>query len=185
MSFVLAGVLVVLLVGVGVLLYVGTVTGALVIDVGWGRRLQPIGPLSVDIAADRERVYALLTQPYLGRVTRALAEKVQVVERGSDLVLAAHRTPAGRRLTAVTLETVRFTPGERIDFRLVRGPVPHVVETFLVTGTDSGCRLDYVGELGTDFAGLGAWWGRIVARQWRSAVKASMRAVKAEAERRP
>jgi hypothetical protein len=30
------------------------------------------------------------------------------------------------------VETVRFTPPERVDFRLVRGPVPHVVETFLL-----------------------------------------------------
>jgi hypothetical protein len=75
-------------------LYPGTVTGALVIDTGWGRRLQPLGPISVDIAADRKSVYGLLIQPYFGGATHALADKVQVVERGSNVVLAAHRTPS-------------------------------------------------------------------------------------------
>jgi hypothetical protein len=60
-----------------------------------------------------------------------LADKVRVLERGSDLVLAAHLTPLGGRLglVAQTVETVRFTRPERVDFRLVRGPVPHVVAT--------------------------------------------------------
>jgi len=181
-------VIVVTLVAVAVLAsavlgYLGVVTGALVLDTGWGRRLRALGPLSLDIAADRDTVYGLLTQPYLGRATRALADKVQVLDRGSDMVLAAHRTAVRGRLTAVTVETVRFTPGQRIDFRLLRGPVPHVVETFTLTSSEQGTRLDYHGELGTDFAALGAWWGRLVARQWQATVRASMRAVKAEAER--
>lgn len=80
--------------------------------------------------------------------------------------------------------STRFTPGERIDFRLLRGPVPRVVETFTLTSTEHGSRLEYHGELGTDFAALGAWWGRIVAHQWQATVDATMRAVKAEAERK-
>jgi len=81
-----------------------------------------------------------------------------VLERGSDLVLAAHRTPVGRRLTAVTVETVRFTPPERIDFRLLRGPVPHVVEYFELVDEPGGTtRVEYRGELGTDGWALGAW----------------------------
>jgi hypothetical protein len=174
---------VVVLVAVGGLIYRGTVSGALVLDTGWGRRLRRLGPLSVQIAADRDTVYALLAQPYLGRVTHALADKVHVLQRGSDMVLAAHRTPIRGRLIAVTLEAVAFTPSERIDFRLVRGPVPYVVETFTLTDTETGCRLDYDGELGTDFGALGAWWGRVVARSWRAVVKASMIAIRAEAER--
>src|SRR5437763_1561837 len=142
---------VVLVAILGVLAYLGAVTGALTLDTGWGRRLRPLGPLSVEIAADRATVYALLTQPYLSRATRALAEKVHVLDRGSDMVLAAHRTPIRGRLVAVTVETVTFTPDQRIGFRLVRGPVPRVVETFALTDTDTGCRLDYGGELGTDF----------------------------------
>ena len=36
-----------------------------------------------------------------------------MLERGSDMVLAAHRTPVSRRLVATTMETVRFTRPER------------------------------------------------------------------------
>jgi hypothetical protein len=174
---------VVLFAVLGGLAYLGTVTGSLVLDVGWGRRLRPLGPLSVQIAADRAAVYRLLTQPYLGRATRALADKVHVLDRGGDMVLAAHRTPIRGRLVAVTVETVTFVPDQRIGFRLVRGPVPYVVETFTLTDTETGCRLDYDGELGTDFAALGAWWGRLVASRWQATVDATMRTVKTEAER--
>src|SRR5215470_5405683 len=118
--------------------YLGLVTGALGLDLGVGRRTRPLGPQTVEIAAPRQLVFDLVAQPYLGRTTRAVQDKVQVLERGSDMVLAAHRTPVrspvpGHRLVAVTVETVRFQPPERVDFRLVRGPVPHVVETFTLT----------------------------------------------------
>ncbi len=155
------------------------------IDTGWGRRVRPLGPITMNIAAPREAVFDLLAQPYVGRTTRALQEKVQVLERGTDMVLAAHRTEVSRRLTAVTVETVRLARPERIDFRLVRGPVPHVVEYFqLSTDATGGTELEYRGELGTDGWAIGAWWGRLVARAWERAVESSLAAVKAEAERR-
>jgi hypothetical protein len=74
----------------------------------------------------REQVFDLIAEPYLGRAPRALADKVRVLERGSDMVLAAHFTPLGGRLGLVAqpVETVRFIRPERLDFRLVRGPVP-------------------------------------------------------------
>ena len=178
----------VVLIGAGVaavLTYVGVVTGALVIDVGWGRRLRALGPLTVSIAAARDDVFDLLAQPYLGPTTRALWEKVEVVERSADMVLARHKTPVGRRLTAVTVETVRFSRPERIDFRLLRGPIPHVVESFVLTEeSESVTRLDYSGELGTDGWWLGARWGNLVARQWNATVSKTFASVKAEAERR-
>jgi hypothetical protein len=117
-----------------------------------------------------------------------MAEKVQVLDRGSDMALAAHRTPIrsafGRRLTAVTVETVRFTRPERVDFRLVRGPVPHVVETFHLTDRGTGTRLEYRGELAADLWQLGERWADLVARRWEHTVAASLAAVTAEAERR-
>ena len=143
----------------GVVVYIGLVTGAITIDIGLGRRLRPLGPLTVDIAAERDIVFELLVQPYQGHTTRALQEKVTVLERGSDMVLAAHRTPVGARLTAVTVETVRFTAPTRIDFRLVRGPVPHVVEEFTLTERPEGTRLEYRGELGTDGWAIGSMVG--------------------------
>ncbi|WP_406442373.1 hypothetical protein OHB00_39900 [Streptomyces sp. NBC_00631] len=114
-----------------------------------------------------------------------MREKLNVLERGSDLVLAEHFTPiAGGRLTAVTVETVRFTRPERIDFRLVRGPVPQVTESFVLGEHGSGTRLMYEGELGTDLRRAGAWWGEKVAVRWEAAVAGSLASAKEETERR-
>jgi hypothetical protein len=114
-----------------------------------------------------------------------MAEKVQVLERGDDMALAAHFTPVGGGMTTTTVETVRFERPERVTFRLVRGPVPHVRETFeLRPVDDGGTELDYEGELGTDLWRLGELWGTLVARSWERTVEKSLTDVKAEAERR-
>ena len=153
-------------------------------DLGIGRRVRPLGPFGIDIRASREAVFSVLAAPYLGRQSRAMAEKIQVLDRGSDMVLTAHRTPIRGPLVAVTVETVRFTPPERVDFRLVRGPVPQVTEAFVLTGQGRHTRVDYHGELGTDLWALGQAWAAVVAARWEHAVCASLDAARAEAERR-
>jgi hypothetical protein len=174
--------------GVAAAGYVGLVTGACPLDLGVGRRVRPLGPQLVDMAAPREVVFDVIAEPYLGRAPRALAEKLRVLERGRDMVLAAHFTPLGGRLglVAQTVETVRFTRPERVDFRLVRGPVPHVVEAFVLSeeAGGAGTRLAYDGEIGADLWGAGQRWCALVARRWEQTVAASLAAVKAEAERR-
>ena len=164
--------------------YLGLVTGALPVDLGLGRRTRPLGPFGIDIRAPADVVFDVLSEPYLGRQTRAVAEKIQILERGTDMVLAAHRTPIRGRLVATTVETVRFTRPDRVDFRLTRGPVPHVIEQFLLTAAGNSTRLDYTGELGTDLWAAGARWGDVVADPWQRTVKTTFAAVKAEAERR-
>ena len=63
-----------------------------------------------------------------------MAGKVQVLQRGTDMVLAEHYTPVHRgRRTAATLETVTFDRPHTIGFRLVRGPVPYITEQFALT----------------------------------------------------
>jgi hypothetical protein len=171
--------------GLAVAGYLGLVTGACPVDLGVGRRTRPLGPQVVEVRASREIVFDVIAAPYLGRQTRAMAEKIRVLERGTDMVLALHFTPVhGGRLTARTVETVRFTRPERVDFRLVRGPVPHVVEEFLLTEDGAGTRLAYHGEMGADLWRLGRRWSDVVAAGWERAVAESFRAVKAEAERR-
>ncbi|MGH3022010.1 MAG: SRPBCC family protein [Gaiellaceae bacterium] len=159
------------------------VRGALTVDLGIGRSMRPLGPITVHIDAPREVVYEVIAAPYLRRTPRALEGKLRVVERGTDMVLAAHFTAVGR-LVATTLETVRFDAPHIIHFRLVRGPVPHVVERFVLSEADGGTGLEYVGELGTDVWSLGRWWGDRVSSRWEAAVRNSLAAVKAEAERR-
>jgi hypothetical protein len=158
-------------------------SGALTLDLDVGRRLQPLGPLEWTIAAPPELVFDIIAAPYLGRTPHALADKLQVWERGSDLVLAAHNTQV-KCGTTTTLETVRFERPGRIDFRLVRGPVPHLVESFLLEAIDHGTAFRWQGELATDGWQLGERWGRVVARAWTRAVEGSVRQIAAEAERR-
>jgi uncharacterized protein YndB with AHSA1/START domain len=169
--------------GLGLSVYALLVRGSLTIDLGIGRTVRPLGPIVVRMAAPRERVFEVISAPYLRRTPRALESKLRVLERGEDLVLAEHFTPVGPIVTT-TVETVRFEPPERIAFRLVRGPVPFAIEQFVLTESDQGTELEYSGELGADLWVVGRMWAAAVAPRWEAAVRRSLTAVKAEAERR-
>jgi hypothetical protein len=156
----------------------------LTLDLGIGRRLRPLGPIRMQIAAPPEVVFDVIAAPYLRKTPRAMRDKLEVIERGSDLVLAAHHTPLARGLTVTTVETVHFEPPYRVSFRLVKGPVPHVVERYELQPRDGGTAFDYHGELGTDLWTLGAWWGDRVAPSWERTVASTLEGVRAEAERR-
>ncbi|HYI74805.1 MAG TPA: SRPBCC family protein [Gaiellaceae bacterium] len=170
-------------IGVGTVVWALVVRGSLTLDLGVGRRFRRLGPITITVAAPREVVFDVVSGPYAERVPRALRETVEVLERGEDVLLAAHRTKA-YGLTATTVETVRFERPERVHFRLVRGPVPHVVETFSLREVAGGTELQYSGELGTDFWALGRFWGAAVARTWEATVASSLESARIEAERR-
>ncbi len=157
--------------------------GALTVDLGIGRTIRPLGPVSWKIGAPPEVVFDVIASPYLGRTPRAVQKKLQVWERGTDMVLAAHFTPVWKTV-ATTVETVRFERPHRIHFRLLRGPVPHVAECFELRPIETGTELTWSGELGTDFWELGRWWGGQVAQVWEETVRNALESVKAEAERR-
>ena len=156
----------------------------LTLDIGLGRRLRPLGPIAIDIAAPPDVVFDVIAAPYLGRTPRALRTKLDVIERGTDLVLAAHFTRIAPRLTVTTVETVRFERPHRISFRLVKGPVPHVLERYELRPSERGTAFEYSGELGTDLWALGAIWGDVVAPSWEQTVSTTLQSVRAEAERR-
>jgi hypothetical protein len=163
--------------------YVLLIRGALTLDLGVGRRVRPLGPIELTIDAPRETVFDVIAGPYLERTPRAMQDELHVWERSSDMALAAHVTKTGR-LSTTTLETVRFERPERITFRLVRGPAPHVSETYELRETSAGTGLTYEGELGADLWRLGEWWSDRVARPWEHAVAASLAKIQSEAERR-
>jgi Polyketide cyclase / dehydrase and lipid transport len=163
--------------------YALVVRGALTLDLGIGRRVRPLGPITRTIDAPPELVFDVIAGPYLGRTPRAMRDKLRIWERGTDMVLAEHLTSSGRLSTA-TLETVRFERPHRISFRLVRGPVPHVAETYELRAAPQGTAFVYSGELGTDLWRLGQWWGDRVALPWERAVTRSLDAIQSEAERR-
>ncbi len=163
--------------------YVLVVRGALTLDLGVGRRVRPLGPIARTIAAPPDVVFDVIAAPYLDRTPRAMTDKLRVWERSSDMVLAEHLTKAGR-FTTSTLETVRFERPHRIDFRLVRGPVPHVAETYELREAPEGTAFVYSGEMGTDLWQLGQWWADRVAEPWERTVAQSLDEIQTEAERR-
>lgn len=163
--------------------YALVLRGTLAPDLGVGRRLRALGPIRMHVAAPRETLFDVISAPYLGRTPRAMHAKLDVLERGTDMVLAAHFTKTPW-IKTTTVETVRFEPPERVSFRLVRGPVPHVTETFDLLPAAAGTDLEYRGELGTDLWRLGAWWGNLVAQSWERTVEQSLTEIRTEAERR-
>ena len=109
-----------------------------------------------------------------------MAEEIEVLDRGSDMVLAAHRTPAGWGTVATTIETVRFDRPATVAFRLLRGPVPHVVERFtLHDDAGSTTWASWPPTSGSSAAG-----GDQVARKLEATVWGSLVRVRDEAERR-
>jgi len=183
-SWILVGVLAAVIVG-GVATQLWLMrTGRLTLDTGWGRTTHPVGPMTYRIAAPRELVFEQLAAPYLGRTPKELRAKLEVQERGEDLVLARHWT-RGKLVTAQTVETVGFEPPERIRFRHVRGPVPHALEEFVLTEEGAETELVYRGELGLDFWFFGALAARAWVRpQWEAAVRESLDSAKQGAEER-
>lgn len=171
------------LAGIALGLYAALVRGSVTVDLAFGRSVRQLGPFTVQISATREHVFEVISAPYLGKTPSALESKLRVLERGEDMVLAEHFTHVGPVLTT-TLETVRFEPPELVHFRLVRGPVPYVVERFRLRDVETGTELEYSGDLGTDLWLVGRCWGALVASRWEAAVRGSLDAVKAEAERR-
>jgi len=164
--------------------YVGLSTGALTVDLNVGRRTRPLGPLTVDIGASRAEVFDILARPYLSQgPTRAGRDRLRVLERGDQMVLARHDAPMWAGLVTRTVETLRFTPPDRVDIRLVRGPVPYLVEELVLSDHGLTTRLEYSGELATDLWGVGALWGGLVARRRENVVAEALVAVKEEAER--
>ena len=159
------------------------VSGALTVDTGIGRRTRSLGPIDRGIAAPPEVVFDVIATPYLGKTPKAMEEKLHVLERGSDMVLAEHFTDVGNGRRATTVETVRFERPNRITFRLLRGPVPYVVETFELQPKEHGTAFSYTGEIGADFWGLGRGWIEEVAAKWEQAVEHSLQGITEEAER--
>ena len=69
-------------------------------------RIAEVAQPIVEDGRGRETVFDVIDAPYLGRTPRALGAKLDVLEHGSDMVLARHFTPLSAGLTATTVETV-------------------------------------------------------------------------------
>lgn len=158
--------------------------GRIHLDLGWGRTMHPLGPITVDIDAPRGVVFEQISSPYLGRTPGSLARKLRVLESDEDLVVAEHRTPVAL-MDAITVEAVRFEPPSLITFRLLQGPVPHVVEEFLLEERDSSTTLTYRGQMGADLWLPGSLYVRkLVKPIWEGTVSDTLEQIKQGAEKR-
>lgn len=175
------GVLVALIVAWSAALFLAQAMGRLNLDLGVGRSLHRLGPITATIRAPRELVFELITAPYLGRSS---APGIDVLARSEHLVVARHRTKV-HFYTAQTTEVVELTPSARLGFRHLSGPVPHAVEEFALEETDAGTELRYSGEIGIDFFVLGRIAGRYWVRpQWERVVSAHIDDIRQRAEAR-
>jgi len=113
-----------------------------------------------------------------------MQDKVEILERAGQMVLAAHRTPVGSGLTAVTVETVTLDPPNQMGFRLLRGPVPHVIETFTFDETRRRDPVQLHRRARHRPLAARPGLGDLVARSWVHVVRDSMAAIKTGSERR-
>ncbi len=154
--------------------------GRLHLDLGWGRSLHQLGPITIRIAAPRELVFEIIAAPYLGRAPAGSG--IEVVARGDRLVVAAHHTKV-HFYTARTVEALEFEAPARVAFRHLTGPVPHAVEEFALEEVSDGTELRYAGELGIDFFVLGRIAGRYWVRpQWERVVREHLDDLRERAE---
>jgi hypothetical protein len=175
---VLGALLVVLVAGAFLLLAMGR----LHLDLGWGRSLHELGPITVVIGAPRQLVFEIIAAPYLGR--GGARSGIDVLARSPELVVAAHHTRV-HFYTARTVEAVHFDPPSRIGFRHLTGPVPHAVEEFTLHEAERETELRYHGELGIDFFVLGRVAARYWVRpQWERVVREHLDDLKGRAEQR-
>jgi uncharacterized protein YndB with AHSA1/START domain len=167
--WIIVGVLAALLIALVGGMFLLLAMGRLHLDLGWGRSLHDVGPITVSIDAPRELVFDVIAAPYLGRTPRGSG--IDVIARGDDLAVAAHHTRV-HFYTARTVEVVEFEPPSRVRFRHLTGPVPHAVEEFRLEEAGDGTELRYEGELGIDFFVLGLIAGRYWVRpQWERVVR--------------
>lgn len=154
--------------------------GRLHLDLGWGRSIHELGPITIRIGAPRELVFEIIAAPYLGRAPKDSG--IEVLARGGDLAVAAHHTKV-HFYTARTVEVLEFDAPSRVGFRHLIGPVPHAVEQFALEEADGITELGYGGEIGIDFFVLGRIAGRRWVRpQWERTVLEHLEDVKERAE---
>jgi hypothetical protein len=121
------------------------------------------------------------TRLFMGAVLGLGLRKIYRLLASGELTLDLAR---GRRLRPLGPLMWSIQAPQEIAFDVIGGLVPHLLETFQLSPTDTGSELRWQGELGTNLWALGQWWGGRVATAWTHAVQTSLREISTEAERR-
>jgi polyketide cyclase/dehydrase/lipid transport protein len=175
------GALTALLLSLSAGLFLALAMGRAHLDLGVGRSLHQLGPITTTIRAPRELVFEIIAAPYLGHSS---VPGIEVLASSQGLVVARHQTRV-HFYTAQTTEAIEFTPPTHVGFRHLSGPVPHALEEFALEETDAGTELHYSGEIGIDFFILGRMAARYWVRpQWERVVSAHIEDLKERAEAR-
>jgi hypothetical protein len=155
----------------------------LTLDIGIGRRIRPLGPIVLDIAAPPEVVFDVIAAPYLGRTPRALRNKLEVIERGADLVLAAHFTPVAPGLTVPRSRPCGSSDPTASRSRSSRGrcrTCSNATNCDRATSVPRSSTAASSAPTCGHSAAPGAMWSP----SWEQTVEQSLESVRTEAERR-
>ncbi len=107
-----------------------------------------VGPIELDVAAPAELVYQMLAA--IGQGAQRPDDRAEILERNGDALVAAFwtraRLPLGLSRVVRTLESVAFSPPNRIDYEHLDGPVRGLRESITVEPLDAHrCHLVYLG----------------------------------------
>ncbi len=139
---------------------------------------------SVLIHAPRQLVFEMASAVG-GDLPGGPAHDSRLLEHDGNRQLVTYRVPVGRWAFEL-LEEVRLTPPERIEYRVVRGPLSRVTETLeFVTRDPASTLVSYTGSVGDDRPVVGPMLARLVAvSAYDRFMRRSLAALKSAAERR-
>lgn len=182
MAWAVLGLATTMVAGTAFLVY-RTMQGRIPFDIGVGRTVVRLSPRTVLVRARRPMLFEMLRSAGQARGVRH-RDRVEVLERSGDLIVARLRTDTGRGVTS-SVEAARFFPGERVTYRHLLGPFPYALEEFVLREVPGGTELEHRGEFAVDL-----WWlGRLAARlyikrAYERLVDEHMAAIKEAAEAR-
>lgn len=123
--------------------------------------------LQVHIKADQRLVFQLLSAIGQGQMPGTEGSS-KVLEQKGDSLVAEFITPVKTLMGQKryrTVEEVTLYPSERITFRALEGPLPHMREEFRLEGEEGCTDLYYTGELGVGYWVFGWIIGRFYVRR--------------------
>lgn len=139
---------------------------------------------SITIEAPRPLVFEMAAAVG-GMLPGAPRHESQLVSRDDDTMIVRYRVPAGP-WTLELLEEVRLAAPDAIHFRVLQGPLAHVIETLeFVALTPRRTVVRYSGEVADDRPVIGSLLARYVAvPSYDRFMRRSLGALKVAAELR-
>jgi hypothetical protein len=87
--------------------YVLVVRGVVTLDLGLGRRVRPLGPIRLEVAASPETLFDVIAGPYLAKTPRAMRSKLQLGQLWGQLVARTWERAVQRSLDVAHAEPQR------------------------------------------------------------------------------